>query len=144
MSSETEIEQLLSRLPQRSPIARDLGVELLEGRAGYARLALTVTDRMVNGAGNCHGGYIFMIGDMAGAYACLSRGQQCLTQMANITYVSPALKGDRLIAEGVEMARTRRSGTYDVRITADDGRLVALFRGLWRVMDQPIFPPSAS
>ena len=134
-----KVKRLLERLPQRSPIARDLGVELLDGRAGFARLAMLVSERMVNGAGICHGGYIFTLGDMAGAYACLTGGQQCVTQTANITYVSPAQKGERLTAEAVEMTRTRRSATYDVRVTAGEDRLVALFRGQWRILDEPVF-----
>ena len=91
---------------------------------------------MVGGHGICQGGYIFTLADMAGAYACLSRGEQCLTQTAHITYVSPAQRGERLVAEAVELTRTRRSATYDVRITVGD-RLVALFRGLWRITETP-------
>jgi acyl-CoA thioesterase len=91
---------------------------------------------MVGGHGICQGGYIFMLADMAGAYACLSRGSSCLTQTAHITYVSPAQRGERLVAEAVEMSRTRRSATYDVRVTAGE-RLVALFRGQWRLLEAP-------
>jgi acyl-CoA thioesterase len=98
---------------------------------------------MVGGHGICQGGYIFTLADMAGAYACLSRNRQTLTQTAHITYVSPAQRGERLLAEAVELARTRRSATYDVRVTAADGRLVALFRGQWRISENPAISPDA-
>ncbi len=98
---------------------------------------------MVGGHGICQGGYIFTLGDMTGAYACLSHNRQTLTQTAHITYVSPAQRGERLEAEAIELARTRRSATYDVRITAGDGRLVALFRGQWRISETPVIPETA-
>ncbi len=141
MSSDSEAMEILSAIAARNGVGRDLGVELLEGRAGYARLALTVSDRMVGGHGICQGGYIFTLADMTGAYACLTRNVQCVTQTAHITYVSPAQRGERLEAEAVELARTRRSATYDVRVTAA-GRLVALFRGQWRILEGTAIPSS--
>jgi len=144
MSSEPEVWRVLSALAARNGVAHDLGVELVEGRLGYARLALTVQDRMVGGHGICQGGYIFTLADMTGAYACLTHNRQTVTQTAHITYVSPAQRGERLVAEAVELTRTKRSATYDVRVAAADGRLVALFRGQWRLMDGPAFDPSGA
>jgi acyl-CoA thioesterase len=141
MSSDSEAMEILSAIAARNGVGRDLGVELLEGRAGYARLALVVSDRMVGGHGICQGGYIFTLADMTGAYACLTRNVQCVTQTAHITYVSPAQRGERLEAEAVELARTRRSATYDVRVTTA-GRLVALFRGQWRILEGTAIPSS--
>ena len=134
MTADAEAAEIIAAITARNSVARDLGVELVEGRAGYAKLAMTVIDKMVGGHGICQGGYIFTLADMTGAYACLSRNVQCLTQTANITYVSPGQRGDRLVAEAVEMTRSRRSATYDVRITCGE-RTVALFRGLWRIME---------
>ena len=139
MSSDADAMRIMTAISARNPVGHDLGVELVDGRAGYARLALAVSDRMVGGHGICQGGYIFTLADMTGAYACLSRNTQCLTQTAHITYVSPAQRGERLEAEAVEMARTRRSATYDVRVTVGD-RLVALFRGQWRLLEGTALP----
>jgi acyl-CoA thioesterase len=143
MSSDAEAAEVIAAIAARNVVAQDLGVELVEGRAGFARLAMVVSERMVGGHGICQGGYIFTLGDMAGAYACLSRNTQCLTQTAHITYVSPAQRGERLVAEAVELTRTRRSGTYDVRVTAGE-RLVALFRGQWRILETSVLPARAA
>ena len=136
MDGDKEAADILAAIVKRNPVAADLGIELLEGRIGYARQQVTVSDRMVGGHGICQGGYIFTLADMTGAYACLSRGSTCVTQVAHITYVSPAQRGERLVAEAVEMTRTRRSATYDVRVSAGE-RLVALFRGQWRILEGP-------
>jgi acyl-CoA thioesterase len=143
MSSDSDAARILAALAARNTVAGDLGVELVEGRAGFARLALVVLDKMVGGHGICQGGYIFTLADMAGAYACLSRNTQCLTQTAHITYVSPAQRGERLVADAVEMTRTRRSATYDVRVLCGE-RLVALFRGQWRILETPVLPPAGA
>jgi acyl-CoA thioesterase len=137
--SDSEALQIMTAIATRNGVGRDLGVELIEGRAGFARLALVVSDRMVGGHGICQGGYIFTLADMTGAYACLSRNAPCLTQTAHISYVSPAQRGERLVAEAVEMTRTRRSATYDVRVSVGE-RLVALFRGQWRILEGTAVP----
>jgi len=142
MSSEPDAARILAVLAKRNLVAHDLGVELVEARLGFARLSMIVQDRMVGGHGVCQGGYIFTLADMCGAYACLSHNRQTLTQTAHITYVSPAQRGERLAAEAAEMTRTRRSATYDVKVTGGDGRLVALFRGQWRMNEEPVIPPA--
>ena len=40
-----------------------LGMQILEVAPGMARLAMTVTEHMVNGHGLCHGGFIFTLAD---------------------------------------------------------------------------------
>lgn len=135
-ADDAQAQKILAAIMERNGVGRDVGLELVEARAGFARLAFVVQDRMVGGHGICQGGYIFMLADIAGAYACLSRGASCLTQTAHITYVSPAQRGERLVAAASEMTRTRRSATYDVRVAVGE-RTVALFRGLWRILEAP-------
>jgi acyl-CoA thioesterase len=45
-----------------------------------------------------------------------------------------------LTARAVETSRTGRSGIYDVTVTGEDGRTVALFRGLSRSVKGQHFP----
>ena len=47
--------------------ARD---EVLDAGPGWAELAMTVTETMVNGHGIGHGGYVFLFADTAFACAC--------------------------------------------------------------------------
>ncbi|MGH7089102.1 MAG: hotdog fold thioesterase [Stellaceae bacterium] len=141
MDGDDEAARILAAIAARNGVARELGIELETVRAGAATLALVVGERMLGGHGVCQGGYIFMLADMAGAYACLSRGSSCLTQTAHITYASPARLDERLVAAAEEMMRTRRSAIYDVRVTAA-GRLIALFRGQWRILEAPAIAAS--
>jgi acyl-CoA thioesterase len=114
--------------------SQGLGMEVLEVGPGFARLAMTVTQRMLNGHGSCHGGYIFSLADSAFAFACNSHGQPAVAQHCSITYVSPGRLGMRLAAEARERQRGERSGIYDITVRDDIGTVVAEFRGHSRTL----------
>jgi acyl-CoA thioesterase len=90
---------------------------------------MTVTADMVNGLDLCHGGFIFTLADSTFAFACNSYNQRAVAQIATITFIAPARRGDRLTAVAREVASFGRSGIYDIRVTDQHGRLIAEFRG---------------
>jgi acyl-CoA thioesterase len=108
---------------------RALGMEIVDVAPGSARLAMTVSEHMVNGHGTCHGGFIFALADSAFAFACNSHGQRAVAQHCTVTYVAPGRLGMRLVADARERHRTDRSGIYDVTVTDDGGDVIAEFRG---------------
>lgn len=109
--------------------SQGLGMVLEDVGPGTATIAMTVTQSMVNGHGIAHGGFVFALADSAFAFACNSHDQRCVGQQASITYLAPAMQGDRLTARAVERARQGRSGLYDVTVTDQQGRIIAEFRG---------------
>lgn len=117
------------RMWAEDPTPRSLGIELLEIRPGYARMRMAVRGDMTNGHGLCHGGYTFLLADSTFAYACNSHGQRAVAASAEIHFLAPAHAGDVLTAEGVEQHLGGRSGVYDMRVTDQHGRVIALFRG---------------
>ena len=114
------------------------GLVIEEAREGYARVRMRLRPDMANGHGIAHGGMIFSLADSAFAYACNSRNATTVAAHASISFLSPAKVGETLIAEAEERARNGRSGVYSVRVTADDGRIVAEFQGLSREIGGPI------
>ena len=110
--------------------SRALGMVLDEVRPGQAKMRMTVRDDMINGHDICHGGLIFTLADSTFAFACNARNQVTVAAGAEIHFISPAKKGETLIAVGRERASAGRSGIYDIEVTDDaSGRLVAVFRG---------------
>ena len=109
--------------------SRGLGMSIERVGPGEAVLAMTVTERMVNGHGLCHGGFIFTLADSAFAFACNSRGQRTVAQHCAITFLRPAHLGDRLLAQAQERVQAGRSGLYDISVRTEAGELVAEFRG---------------
>ncbi len=114
--------------------SQGLGMEVLEAGSGHARLAMTVTERMLNGHGSCHGGFIFSLADSAFAFACNSHGQPAVAQHCTVTYVAPGQLGMRLIADARERQRGERSGIYDVTVRDETGTVIAEFRGHSRTL----------
>ena len=114
--------------------SQGLGMEVLEVGSGWARLAMLVTERMLNGHGSCHGGFIFSLADSAFAFACNSHGQPAVAQHCTITYVAPGRLGMRLIADAQERQRGERSGIYDITVRDETGTVIAEFRGHSRTL----------
>lgn len=111
-----------------------LGMEITEIAPGRATLTMRVRPEMLNGHGICHGGFIFTLADSAFAFACNSHNRLTVAQQNQITYLAPGKAEERLTAEAREVSLTGRSGIYDVTVTGEDGRQVALFRGLSRTI----------
>lgn len=105
---------------------------------GRATISMRIREDMVNGQGNCHGGYLAVLADSAFAFACNTYGRVTVAAGFDIVFVTPGRLGDLLVATAVERARFGRSGLYDVSITRDDGELVAEFRGRSRSLDRPL------
>jgi acyl-CoA thioesterase len=114
---------------ERDPASQKLGMRLDEIRPGYARMSMRVRDDMLNGHSTCHGGYIFMLADSAFAFACNSHNFVTVGAGCTIDYLAPGREGDLLTAEATEQALTGKTGVYDIVVTNQEGRKVALFRG---------------
>jgi acyl-CoA thioesterase len=123
--------------------SQGLGMEIIEVGSGRARLAMTITERMLNGHGSCHGGFIFSLADSAFAFACNSHGQPAVAQHCSVTYVAPGRLGMRLVADARERQRGERSGIYDITVRDETGMVIAEFRGHSRTLPGSLIDPAA-
>lgn len=128
---------ILAHILAGSRVARDIGVRVIDCAPGQVRLGMKVTAALLNGVNTCHGGYLFTLGDCAGAFACLTHNQRAVTQSAQIVYLEPAHEGQELVAEGTEVARRRRTGVYSVRIL-QDARVVATLSVVMAIREEPV------
>lgn len=110
-----------------------LGIEAVELGTGRAVLRMTVTADMLNGHGDMHGGYVFLLADSAFGFACNSYGPPTVAAGADITFVAPAGLGDVLTATAEERTRYGRNGVYDVTVTRGS-EVIAEFRGRSRTL----------
>ncbi len=106
-----------------------LGMQIEHIAPGEATLSMRITEEMLNGHGNAHGGYIFTVADSAFAFACNTYNQLAVAYQVSITYMAPGRRGDRLTAAAREVYRAGRNGIYDIHVTNDRGEPVAEFRG---------------
>jgi phenylacetic acid degradation protein PaaD len=90
---------------------------------------MKVRQDMVNGHGICHGGFIFALADTNFAYACNSFNHKAVAAGVDINFIAPAHLGDTLTAVGSARHQGGRSGIYDIEVTNQDGKMIAVFRG---------------
>ncbi len=109
--------------------SRGLGMEIEEVGPGYARISMTVRPDMLNGFKMCHGGFITTLGDSAFAFACNSHNEVTVASGIVVDFLAPAYEGDRLVAECHEVARTGRTGVYDIEVMNQDDKAVVVMRG---------------
>ena len=147
MAQKSE-EQRLAEAVGREMLAQDqasraLGMVVDEIGPGQARLRMMVRDDMINGHDLCHGGLIFTLADSAFAFACNARNRVTVAAAAEIQFVSPARKGETLVAVARERASSGRTAIFDIEVAEQaSGRLVALFRGRAHRIDGTIVEES--
>jgi len=123
--------------------SQSLGMRVEAIAPGYARLTMRVRADMLNGHKTCHGGFIFALADSAFAFSCNSRNVSTVASGCTIDYLAPGLEGDVLTAEAQERSLAGRTGVYDITVTNQDGRTVAVFRGRsYRIKGQIVGEPA--
>ena len=141
-TQDTIAQKCADTLWERDKATQALGMQLISVSAGSAELAMVVRPDMINSHGTCHGGFIFTLADSAFAFACNSYDERTVAQHAQISFIAPAVSGDRLIAHAVERSRAGRSGIYDIAVTLEAGKQIAEFRGLSRTIGGSIIETS--
>ncbi len=106
-----------------------MGMQLVECKSGYARMSMQVRELHLNGHRICHGGFIFTLADSTFAFACNSHNKVAVAAGCSIEFLKPGQLGDVLSCEGIEQTLSGRHGIYDMKVTNQNGEVIAMFRG---------------
>lgn len=128
-SSSPSPREVADAMYSRDHAAQALGLQVVAVSHGTATVSMLVRQDMVNGHDICHGGYMALLCDTAFAYACNSYNFNAVASGFSIEILAPAKLGDTLVAVGVEQAQRGRQGVYDIKLTNQNGDIIALFRG---------------
>jgi acyl-CoA thioesterase len=104
-------------------------MELVTCEPGRAIMRMTVREPMLNGHKICHGGLIFTLADSTFAFACNSHNNMAVAAGCSIEFLKPGQLGDVLTCEGVEQTLQGRHGIYDMKVSNQNGEVIAMFRG---------------
>lgn len=126
---QTVAEMVRDEMFRNDAASKGLGMHIEAIAPGYARVTMTVRPDMVNGFGMCHGGIITTLADSAFAFACNSHNELTLASGIFIEILNPGNVGDRLLAEAREVTINGRLGLYDIMVTNQHGKQVAVMRG---------------
>ncbi len=135
-TTDSAIAARLEHLAARDAWLNSLGISLVRATADRVTLEMSVMDEHMNFNGTCHGGVLFSLADTAFGLASNARGVIGAAVHADIAFCAPVRAGERLIAEAVEVSRSKRVGTYRVEVSLA-GRTVAIFTGTVHVTERP-------
>jgi acyl-CoA thioesterase len=127
--SHSPASKIIDRMMEKDLFSQWLGIVRLQEREGFCQLKMTVRPEMCNGFEIAHGGITYSRADSALAFASNSHGRQAVSVETSISHIRPLKAGDVIIATAEEKSISNRIGIYEVRVTREDGELVALFKG---------------
>ena len=128
-----------AKMAEGDRVRQALGIEIVSVTPGAAVVSMRVREDMLNSHAMCHGGMIFTLADTAFAYACNSYNHRTVAAGVDINFLAPVQLGDILTARGQVRQQGGRTGYYDIEVSNQDGKLVALFRGRASRIKGPIF-----
>jgi acyl-CoA thioesterase len=113
------------------PMARHLGIEVIEVRENFARLGLEVKAEFLNALDRAHGIIVYALADQAIAVASNSGGGSAMVLESKINFLNGAPRGSRLEAVARPVEKKRTIGLWNVEIRSQgDNLLVATCQGL--------------
>lgn len=134
-----ELQRIKEYHTKYSAFANAMNIKILDLDKGYAKTIMELKAQHKNSMGITHGGAIFAIVDTTLGVATTAYGTCAVTAAANISYIKPAINGP-LIAEAREISKTRKLGTYEVKVFDSDENLIAVAQATMYRKDKP-YPP---
>ena len=113
------------------------GVTLLDVGNGYAKACMEVKPEHLNGGGVCQGGALFTLADLAFAAATNSHARLTFSIDSSIHFFRSVSQGI-LYAEAHVVFNLKRLANCEVRITTEEGELIATFNGTGYRKDIPL------
>ena len=127
---DEKVKRAMFKRVNEEPFARKMNLKLVDLGAGYSVVEMTFTEDMENIFGMAHGGAICALIDEAFETAGNSHGTVAVALNMNITYTAAPKPGSQLRAVAKEVNLTRRTATYDIRVTDQDDTLIAVCSAL--------------
>lgn len=110
---------------KKEKFARKMGLRLIEVSPGHAVVELHLREDFTNIFGMAHGGAIFSLIDEAFEVSCNAHGTVAVALSMTITYHRAQDPKGKLRAESVEIHRSAKTGTYEIKVTDENGNLIA-------------------
>ncbi len=132
------IKQAIIKQVEAEPFTRKFNLKLVDLQEGYSKVSMVFTEDMENIFGMAHGGALFALMDEAFEIASNSHGTMAVALNMNINYISSPAKCSCLTAEAKEISKTKKTATYEIRVTDSQDNLIASCQALVYRKDKPL------
>jgi len=122
-------KKVVDKMYENDAFSQWLGIKRIEDGAGISILQMTVRKEMLNGFYILHGGISYSLADSALAFASNGHGRKSVSVETSISHTLACKEGDVLTAHTEEMSLSNKIGVYQITITNQEDKTVALFKG---------------
>ena len=128
---DPKVKAAIEKAVKREPFAQALQMELAELTEGYSVVKMVYDpEKMNNLFARAHGGAIFALIDEAFEIAGQTEGTIAAALNVNVTYVSSPEPGMQLQAEARRLSQTRKTASYEIKVTDPNGQIISLCQAL--------------
>lgn len=136
---EDAVKKALCKAVAREPFAQQLNLQLVELDDGFSVVEMDYVPQTMNNLHDrAHGGAIYTLIDEAFEIAGQTDGLIAVAMNVTVTYVSSPEPGTRLRAEAKRFSQTQKTAGYDIRVTDQQGRIIAICQALAFQTGKPI------
>jgi len=136
---DAKLKEALFKAVRKEPFAQALNITLKELDLGYSMVEMKYDpDRMDNIYQYAHGGALFGLIDEAFETACQTEGTITVALNMNVTYVASPKAGERLRAVARQISQTKKTASFDIKVTDETGALIASCSALAYRTGKPI------
>ena len=128
--------KIVDKMYENDAFSKWLGIKRIEDGAGKSVLQMTVRKEMLNGFDIVHGGITYSLADSALAFASNGHGRKAVSVETSISHTETCKEGDVLTTETEEMSLSKKIGIYQITITNQHNKTVALFKGTVYITDK--------
>jgi acyl-CoA thioesterase len=124
---------------ENEPFAKAMQIRLLELELGRSTVEMIYDPASMNNIyERAHGGALFALIDEAFETASQTDGTIAVALNVNVTYVSSPKPGVRLRAQATQVSQTKKTASYDIRVTDENDELIASCSALAYRTGKPI------
>ena len=136
---DPKVKEAIVRAVKKEPFAQALNMELVKLEKGHSVVHMIYEpEHMNNIYDRAHGGALFALIDEAFETAGQTDGTVAVALNVNVTYVSSPKPGLQLRAEANRVSQTKKTASYDIKVTDENGDLIALCQALAFDTGKPI------
>jgi acyl-CoA thioesterase len=136
---DPKVREAIFGAVKKEPFAQALNIKLVELELGYSVVEMTYEPESMNNIYNhAHGGALFGLIDEAFETACQTYGTIVVALNVNVTYVSSPKPGVRLQAVAQQIKQTKKTDSYDIKVTDQNGNMIATCAALAYRTGKPI------
>jgi len=128
----------LKRRAQSEEYAKMIGIEVVEIGPGRAVVQMKPRKELSNIFEMIHGGAIFSLIDEAFELSCNAHGTVAVALNMSVTFHNPPDPNAMLRAESREIHRSRKTGTYEIKVRDGNNLLIASCQALAYRKENPL------